>query len=169
MINNLIIPIIISIIIIYGIYKKTNIYDEFIKGAKESIEICIKLFPTMLAMILATNLFIKSGFLNQIFIIIEKFVKIKYKELIPLIITRSISGSSSIGILNNILASYGPDSKIGIIASIMQGTTETTIYILTIYFASVGIKKSKHALVIGLLADLISALLSIFIIDLLFK
>lgn len=168
MISNLIIPILILIIIIYGIYKKTNIYDEFIKGAKESIDISIKLFPPMLAMILASNIFIKSGFLNKIFFLLEKIIKIKYKELIPLIITRSISGSSSIAILNNILETYGPDSKIGLIASIMQGTTETTIYILTIYFASVGIKKSKNALLIGLLADLISAFLSIIIINIFF-
>lgn len=150
-------------------YKKINIYDEFIKGAKESIDISIKLFPSMLAMILAINIFIKSGLLNSIFLIIEKFIKIKYKELIPLIITRSISGSSSIALLNNILSTYGPDSKIGIIASIMQGTTETTIYIITIYFGTVGIKKSKNALILGLIADFISALLSILMVHLLFN
>lgn len=159
MINNLIIPVLILIIIIYGLLKKIDIYNEFIKGAKEAIKLSINLFPPMLAMVLGVNIFIKSNFLNDILSIIKL-----NNDLVPLMITRSISGSSSLAILNNILAK-NPDSKLGLIASVMQGTTETTIYIITIYFGTVGIKKSKKALFIGLFADFISALLSIIIIN----
>lgn len=165
-ISSLIIPIIIFIIILYGIYKKIDIYEEFISGAKESISMSLKLFPSILAMIIAINVFIKSGFFNDLLsILFNFFPNSYYKDLIPLFFTRSISGSSSIALLNNILSVYGPDSKIGIIASVMQGTTETTIYVLSIYFGSVGIKNTKYALFIGLFADFISIFFSFLIIN----
>ena len=158
-ISNLILPSIILIVIIYGIKKKIDIYDTFIEGAKESFEMIIKLFPTLLAMILGINIFVKSGILN----IITNTIKQIPSEIITLALMRPISGSSGLALLNTILEKYGANSEISKMASIIQGSTDTTFYILTLYFGSIGIKKTKYALKVGLLADLIGILSALII------
>mgnify|MGYP003294231001 CR=1 FL=1 len=90
------------------------------------------------------------------------------REVFPLAILRPISGSSSLIVLNDILSKYGPDSFIGRVASVMQGSTDTTIYIISMYFSSIGIKKIKYSLVVGLIADVISIILSIIIVKIFF-
>ncbi len=89
-------------------------------------------------------------------------------EIIPMAIMRPISGSSSLAILNNLLKDYGPDSFIGRLGSVIQGSTDTTLYVLTLYFGSVGIKKIKYALWAGLLSDLIAIICSIIVVNILF-
>ena len=134
LISNSIIPIIVFVIVIYGIRKKTNIYDVFVEGAKESIELAFNLFPSMLAMILGVNIFLKSGFITVFFEKIFEllpFIKLPF-EIIPMMLMRSISGSSSLAILTSIFEQCGPDSFIGLLGSILQGSTDTTFYILTI-------------------------------------
>ena len=126
---NYLIPIITIIILIYGIYKRVNIFDIFLLGVKEGLETSIHLFPTIFAMVIAVNLLTSSG----------------------------------------ILSKYGPDSFIGRVSSVMQGSTDTTIYIISLYFASVGVKKIRYSLIVGLLSDLVSIILSIIIVSLLFN
>jgi len=170
MLSRLILPLIVLFIIVYGIIKKVNVYDVFIEGAKESFEMFVSLFPPMLAMIFAINLFIKSNCLNYFLTFLAplfNLIKVPL-EIIPMAIMRPISGSSSLAILNNILSTNGPDSLIGRIASVMQGSTDTTLYVLTLYFGSVGIKKIGHSLKAGLLADLFAIVLSIIVVNLIF-
>ena len=170
MLSRLILPLIVLFIIVYGIIKKVNVYDVFIEGAKESFEMFVSLFPPMLAMIFAINLFIKSNCLNYFLTFLSplfNLIKVPL-EIIPMAIMRPISGSSSLAILNNILSTNGPDSLIGRIASVMQGSTDTTLYVLTLYFGSVGIKKIGHSLKAGLLADLFAIVLSIIVVNLIF-
>ena len=170
-ISKLILPLIVLIIIIYGTKKKINVYDTFITGAKESFDITIKLFPNLLAMILGINIFVKSKVLESILGTINpilELIKIP-KELIPLAILRPISGSSGIALLSTIIEQYGTDNIISKMASVMQGSTDTTLYILTLYFGSVGIKKTKYALKVGLLADLIGIISAIIISRLMFN
>ena len=168
---NLLVPIIVIIIIIYGLYKKVDIFDTFIEGVKEGIEVTIKLFPTIFTMIIAISMLTNSNIILDISNIIRPiFNKIGFPvETLPLAILKPISGSSSLVILNDILARYGPDSFIGRVASVMQGSTDTTIYIIGLYFASVGIKKIRYSLLVGLLADLISIILSVVVVSLLFN
>ena len=132
MISNLIIPIIVLFIIFYGFIKGINIYDEFLIGVKEGLEIALKLFPTIFAMILAIDVLIKSNFINDIIIFIKPFLElVKFPEQLFLLgFMRPISGSSSLVLLNDILSTAGPDSYIGRIASVIQGSTDTTIYII---------------------------------------
>lgn len=166
--SNAIIPIIILIIIIYGVKKKVNIYDVFIEGAKESIELAINLFPSMLAMILGVNIFLKSGFIEAFFDKLSNiftFLKIPY-QILPMMIMRPISGSSALAILTNIFENHGPDSFLGVLGSILQGSTDTTFYILTIYFGTIGVKKIKYALTAGVIADIICIIISIIIVNL---
>lgn len=170
MISKLLLPMIVLFIIVYGIIKKVNVYDVFIEGAKESFEMFVSLFPPMLGMILGINIFIKSNCLNYFLSFLTPLLELLRVplDIIPMAIMRPISGSSALAILNNILETNGPDSLIGRMASVMQGSTDTTLYILTLYFGSVGIKKIKHSLWAGLLTDLFAIITSIVVVNLVF-
>lgn len=164
-ISKIIIPIITLIVIIYGLYKKVPIYDEFLNGVKEGLNLSLEIFPSMFAMIIAVTVLVKSNIILDI----TKLINFNFfpKEILPIAILRPISSSSSIMILNSILSRYGVDSMAGKIASIITGSTDTTIYIIGMYYASVKIKKIKHSLVIGLLADLACVIISILIVKIL--
>lgn len=169
-ISNLIMPLIVLIVIVYGIRKKINVYNTFVEGAKESFEMVISLFPTFLAMILGINIIINSGFIPAILNILKpvfEFIKVPL-EIIPMALMRPISGSSSLALLNNIFANIGPDSMVGRIGSIIQGSTDTTFYVVSLYFGSVGIKKIRYALWAGLFADLFGIIASIIIVKIMF-
>ncbi len=158
-------PFITLVIISYGLLKKRPIYDDFIDGVKEGLQICLDLFPTIIAMVVSITILTKSNIVNDI--IKQINIKLFPKEILPLIIFRPISGSSSLMLLNNLLQTYGPDSNIGLIASIITASTDTTIYIIGTYFGSIKIKKIKYALIVGLLADLACVIISIIIVNLL--
>lgn len=159
---NYIMPIITLVIIIYGLIKKRNIYNDFMNGVMEGLEIILKIGPSIFAMVISVSIFIKSGILNDII----KNIDITFfpKELIPLALLRPVSGSSSIMIMSDILKTCGVDSDIGLIASIITASTDTTIYIIGTYFGSVNIKKVRYALICGLLADLSCIIISYLII-----
>lgn len=169
-ISSLIIPIMVLSVVIYGIYKKVNIYDVFIEGAKESFEMIFTIFPYLLGMMLAINLFLHSNILSNLSNLISPLLDLIGVpfDIVPMAIMRPISGNSSLAILNNIFLNYGPDSFIGRLASTIQGSTDTTFYVLTLYFGSVGIKKIRYALIAGLFADLIGIIASIMIVKLVF-
>lgn len=169
-ISNAIIPLVLLIVLIYAVKKKINVYDAFIDGAKESFEMVLNLFPTFLAMILAVNIIVNSNFIYSILSILKPildFIKLPI-EIIPVALMRPISGSSSLAILNNIFVNIGVDSLAGKIGSVIQGSTDTTFYVITLYFGSVGIKKIRYALWAGLFADLIGIISSIIIVKILF-
>ena len=130
----------------------------------------LSLFPSLLGMIFGINIFLKSGFLTFILSFLKPIFEVLKVplEIIPMAIMRPISGSSALAILNNILSNYGPDSLIGKMASCIQGSTDTTFYVLTLYFGSIGIKKIKYSLKVGLLADLVGIVTSIVVVKLLF-
>lgn len=163
-ISRIIIPLITLIVIIYGVIKKVNIYDEFLEGVKEGLNISLEIFPSMFAMIVSVTVLTKSNIINDLISLID--ISIFPKEILPLAILRPISGSSSLMLLNDILSTYGPDSNIGLISSIITASTDTTIYIIAMYYSAIKIKKIKHSLVAGLLADLTCIIISIIIVNL---
>jgi spore maturation protein B len=169
-ISSIIIPLIVLIVISYGLYKKVNIYDSFIEGVKEGISTTLGIFPTIFTMILGINILLKSNIINDITLYLSSFLKlIKVpSEIIPLALLRPISGSSSLIIMDSILTKYGADSYLGRIASIIQGSTDTTIYVISLYFGSVGIKKIRYSLVVGLLTDLFCVIAAIIVVNLFF-
>lgn len=129
------------------------------------------LFPTFIAMILGINLFINSGFLDfflSLFKPLFNMINVPV-EILPLAIVRPISGSASLAYLNNIFTQYGPDSFIGLLSSVLQGCTDTTFYVITLYFGSIGIKKIRYSLIAGLCADLIGIIASIIIVSIFFN
>lgn len=167
----MIVSIIVLLIIIYGFLKKIDVYDSFIEGSKEGFVIIKKMFPSMLGMILAINIFTSSGAVNYLFSFLKplfSFFNIPF-EILPTILFRPISGSFGIGLLNDIFKKYGPDSFIGILSSVIQGSSDTTIYIITLYFGIVGIKKIRHSLWVGLLCDFFMVLLSIIVLTLFYS
>lgn len=160
-ISNLIIPLLVLVVILYALKKKVAIYDVFIDGAKESFDMILKLFPCLLAMIVGVNLFLKSGVVVSIF----KFITFIPTEILPMIFMRPISGTSSLAILTNIFEAFGPDGFLGTLASFIQGSTDTTFYVITLYFGSIGIKKIRYALWAGLFADLVAIVASIIMVN----
>ena len=169
-ISSLIIPIITLIIIIYAIYKKIDIFSSFLLGVKEGLSTTLNIFPTIFAMVIAVDILLKSNIITDISKYLTPILnKINLNpSLIPLCLLRPISSSSSLVILNDILKVYTPDSLVGRIASVIQGSTDTTIYIISLYFSSVGITKIKHSLLIGLLVDLSCVIIAIITVNLLF-
>ncbi len=169
-ITDMILPLLISFIILYAYLKKVNVYESFIDGTKESFSFIIKMFPSILSMVFAVNIFIKSNILESLFTLLNPILsKINVPvEILPMAIIRPISGNSSLAILNNIFEKFTPDSYIGKIASVIQGSTDTTFYVLTLYFGTIGIKKIKYSLWAGLIADLFGIISSIIVVNILF-
>ena len=165
LIDNLIIPLMVLFVIIYGLLKRVNIYDEFLNGATESFDMILKIFPCLLAMILGVNILLKSGIINFIYLLIKPLFNLLNIpiQIFPMMIMRPISGTSTLAILNNIFVNYGPDSFIGRLGSVIQGSTDTTFYVLTLYFGSIGIKKIRYAMIAGLFADLVGITASVII------
>ena len=169
-ISNCIIPIIVLIIVLYALKKRVDIYDTFIDGTKESFDMTLKVFPNLLAMVFGVNIFLKSGVLDFIFNNLKpifSYINVQI-EILPMAIMRPISGSASLAILNDIFLNYGPDSFIGTVASIIQGSTDTTFYVLTLYFGSIGIKKIRYAMWSGLFSDLVGIVTAIILGNALF-
>ncbi len=145
MLNNYIIPIIVIVILFYGFIKKCDIYDDFIEGSIEGLKILVDIIPAIVAMIFAVNVFIGSGILNTFGGVL--------KDIVPMVVLRPISGTATLAVLSNIYKIHGVDSFLGFLASVIQGATDTTIYVLALYFGSVKIKKTRYALWVGLFAD----------------
>ena len=162
-----IIPIIVVIIITYGMIKGKKVYEWFVDGAKEGLKVCINIFPYLLAMIIAVNIFREAkllNMLNELISPVSSFIGLP-KEIVPLVLIKPLSGSGALGILTDILKTYGPDSYIGLIASVIMGTTETIFYTITVYFGAVQIKKIRHTLWAAILADLTAIIISIFLVS----
>ena len=170
MMTHYVIPVVVLFIVFYGLVKEVEIYDTFLEGVKEGLGMVLKIFPTMFAMVLSVDVLVKSNFLGDIITLIEPCINFFGfpGELLPLAVMRPISGSSSLVLVNEVFATYGVDSYLGKIASVIQGSTDTTIYIISLYFSSIGIKKIRYSLVVGLLADLCAVILSIVVINLMF-
>ncbi|MBR3898294.1 MAG: spore maturation protein [Bacilli bacterium] len=160
------IPLIVLFVILYGSIKKINVYDSFINGANEGIHMVRNMFPSLLAMIFAVNIFSNSGVLDLFFSFLKPlllFLKIPF-EIIPVAVLRPLSGSFGLGLLNDIYKVYGPDSHVGILSSVIQGSSDTTLYIISLYFGTIGIRKIRYALWVGLLADLFMVLISLILV-----
>ncbi len=169
-ISKIILPIFVIIIIFYGVKKRVNVYDTFLEGAKEGLVTTFNIFPAIIAMIFAINIFLDSNFLGFAIKHLSKlFGPINIPlEIIPMALLRPISGTASLAIMNDIFKVFGPDSYIGRLASILQGCTDTTVYVIALYFGSIKITKIKHALWAGLFADFIGIMMAIILTNIFF-
>ena len=160
--SNYILPIIVFLIIIYSV-KRCNVYDSFIEGAKEGIEISLSIFPSILGVIFSTKIFIASGFFEFLLDLLKPVLNLVSFpiEVFPLAILRPVSGNAALSIMIENFKKYGVDSFIGTLSSIIQGSTDTTFYVISLYFSAIGIKKTKHTLPLALLVDLIGIITAI--------
>lgn len=162
-------PTMILGIIIYGYIKKVDLYESFIEGAKEGIQSAINIFPFTVSMVFAVNLFLHSGFLDTLFSSVSNILGPKIPtSIFPMAMLRPISGNASMVIMTDIFSKFGPDSFVGRLASTLQGSTDTTLYVVTLYFGSIGIKKIRYALKAGFFADLVGIIASIIVVYLTF-
>ena len=169
-ISKIILPFFILIIIFYGVRKKINVYDVFLDGAKEGLVTTFNIFPAVIAMIFAINIFLDSNVLSFIIGLLKPIlgnINIPV-EIIPMALLRPVSGTASLAIMNDIFISFGPDSFYGRLASILQGCTDTTIYVIALYFGTVKISKIKYSLLVGLFADLVGIIMAIILTNLFF-
>lgn len=163
--TNLIVPFLILSIITYGLLMKTNVYDNFIKGAKSGFLTVIKIMPTLIGLMVAVGILRASGFLDMISSIIGNFSKLIGfpGELIPLSIVKMFSSSATTGLLLDIYKKFGTDSRLGLIASISMSCTETIFYTMSVYFMTAKIKKTRYTLTGALISTLAGLIASVFL------
>ena len=151
------IPVMILLILAYGTYKKVPTYESFVEGGKEGVKITFSIIPFLIGMMVAISIFRASGAMDAVISWIKPALHVLGvpSEVVPLALIRPISGNAALGMASDLIASYGPDSFIGRVASTIQGSTDTTLYVLTVYFGAVGIKRMGDALKVGLWADLV--------------
>jgi spore maturation protein B len=164
------IPVLIGFILLYGTFKKVPTYESFVEGGKEGIKIAVSIIPFLVGMLVAITVFRASGALEFMMGFIRPAMEAigVPPEIAPLAIIRPISGTAALGMTSDLIAAHGPDSFIGRLASTLQGSTDTTFYVLTVYFGAVGIKKMGDALKVGLLADLVGFIAAIAVVMLVF-
>lgn len=165
--NGLLIFIIV-LIILGGVYKKVSVFDAFIEGAKNGFDVVIKIIPYLVAMLVAIRVFRDSGAMTYIlngltYLIQLTSINTDFIPALPVAIMKPLSGSGARGMMLDIFQTSGPDSFVGKLASIFQGSADTTFYIIALYFGSVGIKKVRYAIWAGIFADLIGVVIAIFI------
>ncbi|MDD4146548.1 MAG: spore maturation protein [Clostridia bacterium] len=161
------IPGIIFFILLYASLRGVKVYECFVKGAEEGFGLAVKIIPFLIAMMMAVSIFRHAGVIS----LLEKYCGCFFNllhippDILPLAIMRPLSGGAALGITTELINTHGPDSYLGRLASTMQGSTDTTFFILAVYFGSVGIRKYRYSLGVGLWADVISFLASIYIVS----
>lgn len=162
-ISNIAVPFTILIIIVYGLIEKQQIFDVFLEGAKEGLQIVINIFPTLLGLFLSINVLRASGIIDAITNIVMPLLNLLKmpSEILPLALLRPISGSASMAVATDIMTKYGVDSLIGLMSSTIMGSTETTLYTIALYTSAVKIKKTRFVLIAALLADFVGMLTSV--------
>jgi spore maturation protein B len=170
LISILAIPFMIATFLGWGFIKKVRVYEVFVEGAKEGFNTAIRIIPYLVAMLFAIGIFRASGAMEMLASIIAPITNLvgMPPEALPMALMRPLSGSGSLGVMTELMKTHGPDSFIGVLVSTMYGSSETTFYILAVYFGSVNIKKTRHAVPVGLLADFAGMLAAVFICRILF-
>jgi spore maturation protein B len=164
------IPALIIFVIVFAAFKKVRVYEKFVEGAKEGFNVGVKIIPYLVAMLVAIGIFRAGGameILASIFAPITKLIGMP-AEVLPMAIIRPLSGSGSLGVMSDIFSAHGPDSLIGRMVSVMMGSSETTFYVLAVYFGSVGITRTRHAVAAGIIVDIVGILSAVLITNLVF-
>lgn len=164
------IPVLFFLFLVVGWVRRVPVYEAFIQGASEGFQIAVRIIPYLVAMFVAIKVFRVSGAMDILAWICSPVLSLigAPPEVLPLAVMRPLSGSSALGLASELIHSHGPDSFIGRLASVMQGTTDTTFFVLTVYFGSVGVRRYRHAVPLGLTADIIGLFVSLYICHLLF-
>ncbi|AIW40500.1 MULTISPECIES: spore maturation protein [Paenibacillus] len=164
------IPVILAFIPLYAYAKKVPVYDSFVDGAKDGFSTAISIIPHLVGMMVAISIFRASGALDYLISWVTPWIKHwgVPGEVLPLGLLRPLTGTGSLAFTTDLIRTYGPDSMIGRIASTIQGSTDTTLYVLTVYFGAVGIRNGRYALKVGLFSDVVGFVAAIAICLLIF-
>ena len=170
---NLLLMVIIMLFIFAGVRKRINVYDAFVEGAKEGFQTAVRIIPYLVAMLVAIGVFRASGAMDWLIIGLQKMFEFvgmatDWVAALPTALMKPLSGSGARGMMVDAMNTFGADSFIGRLSCIFQGSTDTTFYILAVYFGAVGISKTRHAVVCGLLADLIGIITAVLVCYLFF-
>lgn len=163
--SNLAMPLMIIIIVLYGVVERKKVFDIFLDGAKEGIDVVFNIFPTLVGLFVAIGALRSSGIIDLTVNFLTPFLNfINFPtEILPLALIRPISGSSSIAVATDIMKNFDVDSNIGLVASVIMGSTETTVYTIAVYTSSVGIKKTRFVLWAALIADFVGIITSVIV------
>ena len=156
-------PAILLLILTMGLIKKVPIYETFTTGAKDGFKVAVNIIPYLVAIIVAISMFRASGIIEMLELTLSGLLSRIHvpADVIPIMIVRSLSGSAALGVFSDIANSLGPDDYATKLSAIMVGSSETTFYVLAVYFGAVGISKLRYALLVGLLADFIGIVAAI--------
>jgi spore maturation protein B len=165
-----IIPLIIIGFPLYGLYRRVPVYEEFVVGAKEGFQVAVNIIPYLVAILFAVAMFRASGAMD---FMVEGLRPLLAPlgwppEVLPMVITRPLTGSGSAGIMLDLISRYGEDSIIVKTAATMFGSTETTFYVIAVYFGAVNIRKTRHAIPAGLIADIAAMIFAVYVVRWLF-
>jgi len=164
------IPLLLLIIPLYGFIKKVPVYEKFVEGAEEGFHTAVRIIPFLVGMMVAISVFRASGAMMVLGSLLKPITDLiaAPADIMPLAIMRPLSGSAVLGMATEIMRVHGPDSFIGRLASVMQGTTDTTFFVLTVYFGSIGVYRYRYSVVSGLSADITGFLVSLYLCHRLF-
>jgi spore maturation protein B len=156
-------PVLLVAIPLAGMVRGVKVYDVFIEGAREGFDVAVKIIPFLVGILVAIGMFRGSGAMDLLLALLRPIVApIGFPpELVPLAILRSLSGSGSLALTTDLIKTHGPDSLLGRMAATMYGSSETTFYVLAVYFGAVGVKRTRHAVPAALLADLAAAIAAV--------
>lgn len=156
------IPSLVVIILIYGWVRKVAVYESFVDGAKDGFDTAIKIIPHLVGMMVAIHIFRVSGAMEWLTMLVRPLFDLFAvpAEIAPLAILRPLTGAGSLAFMSDLTQQFGADSLISRIAATIQGSTDTTLYVITVYFGAVGIRKAGYALKVGLLSDLVGVIAS---------
>jgi len=165
------IPFFLVAVPLYGALKKVKVYESFVEGAKGGVQTAVRIIPYLVAILVAVGMLRAAGAIDMLAQAIDPLLRMLRfpAEILPLAIMRPLSGSGSLGIVTELITVHGPDSFIGRLAATAYGSTETTFYVLAVYFGAVGVKKTRHALIAGLTADAVSLITAIIVCRLAFS
>ena len=169
-VSYLVLPLLIVGFPVYGLIKKVPVYEEFVEGAKEGFSVAVMIMPYLVAILFAIAMFRASGAMDFLIDGLRPLLTLigMPPELIPMAIVRPLTGSGSAAIVLDMISQYGEDSIFVKMAATMFGSTETTFYVIAVYFGAVNIKKTRHAVPAGLLADFAALFASIWVVRWLF-
>ncbi len=165
-----VIPVIIIGFPLYGLYRRVPVYEEFVTGAREGFQVAVNIIPYLVAILFAVAMFRASGAMDFFVEALRPLLSPLGipPEVLPMAITRPLTGSGSAGIMLDLINRYGADSLIVKTAATMFGSTETTFYVVAVYFGAVNVKKTRHAIPAGLSADFAAMLLAVYVVRWLF-
>ena len=169
-ISLLAIPFMLAFFPLYAALKRVKVYEQFVEGAKEGFQVAVTIIPFLVAILVAIGMFRGAGGIDLITAWLETVMDVLHfpSELLPMSLMRPLSGSGTLGIFTELVKEFGPDSLIARTAGTIYGSTETTFYVIAVYFGAVGVQRTRHAVPAGLIADLVGIIASVIICRLAF-